>query len=328
MKMTRALVAIRQAMLKLLDLSFSVVSAMAASVAKLQWRAGPERLPRSFRAWDARGVLPVPFHYYHPAFDPAALPESVWTREGCLPGVDLRASAQLELLSQLRYSEELRKFPLHSQQKDGFYYFNRMFGPGDAEILYSIIRHLKPQRMIEIGSGFSTLLAKAALDRNRAEGQDSEHICIEPYPKPWLDNVNGTRLIRQPVETIDLAFFEQLGANDVLFIDSSHVLRIGGDVQFEYLEILPRLQPGVFVHVHDIFLPFEYPLSWVRDKKWFWTEQHLLQAFLAFNSAFEVVLALSYLNGHHREELASAAPIFRESLSSRPGSFWIHRRLQ
>ena len=324
--MTRALVAIRQATLKMVDLSFSVVSAMAASVAKLQWLGGPERLPRSFRAWDARGVLPVPFHYYHPAFDPAALPESVWTREGCLPGVDLRASAQLELLNQFRYTEELRKFPLNSTKKDGFCYLNRMFGPGDAEILYSMIRHLKPQRMIEIGSGFSTLLAKAALDRNRAEGQDSEHICIEPYPKSWLENVNGTRLIRQPVETIDLAFFEQLGANDVLFIDSSHVLRIGGDVQFEYLEILPRLQPGVFIHVHDIFLPFEYPLSWIRDRKWFWTEQHLVQAFLAFNSAFEVVLALNYLNAHHREALACAAPIYGESALSGPSSLWIRRK--
>jgi methyltransferase family protein len=182
--------------------------------------------------------------------------------------------------------------------------------------------------MIEIGSGLSTLLAKAALDRNRAEGQDSEHICIEPYPRPWLENVNGTRLIRQPVETIDLAFFEQLRANDVLFIDSSHVLRIGGDVQFEYLEILPRLQPGVFVHVHDIFLPFEYPLSWIRDRKWFWTEQHLVQAFLAFNSAFEVVLALSYLNAHHRDALACAAPIYGENALSGPSSLWIRRKLK
>jgi hypothetical protein len=106
------------------------------------------------------------------------------------------------------------------------------------------------------------------------------------------------------------------------------VVRIGGDVQFEYLEILPRLRPGVFVHTHDIFLPFEYPLSWVRDKKWFWTEQHILQAFLAFNSAFEVVLALSYLQAHHLKLLERAAPFLAEHPSTRPGSFWIRRKLE
>jgi hypothetical protein len=143
-----------------------------------------------------------------------------------------------------------------------------------------------------------------------------------------LDTVRLSKLIRKPVETVDLAVFQQLGADDILFIDSSHVLRIGGDVQFEYLEILPRLRPGVLVHAHDIFLPFEYPLSWVRDKKWFWTEQHILQAFLVFNSEFEVVLALGYLHAHHRELLARAAPVYAEHPSSGPSSLWLRRKLR
>jgi predicted O-methyltransferase YrrM len=309
------------------DFCFSMVAAFAAGVAKLQWRAGPEWLPRSFRAWNAAGVVPVPLHFYHPAFDPDALPESVWTRESQLLGIDLQTKKQLQLLSQFRYADELQRFPLNGNPKDGFYYSNRMFGPADAEILYSMIRHVKPRRVIEIGSGYSTLLAKAALDRNGAEGFDSEHICIEPFPPSWLEKVQITRLVQKPVEVIDAAFFEQLRANDILFIDSSHVLRIGGDVWFEYLEVLPRLLPGVLVQVHDIFLPFEYPVSWVREKRWFWTEQHLLQAFLAFNSAFEVVLALSYLNAHHREELAAAAPVYKEDSSCRPGSFWMRRKV-
>ena len=315
-------------MLKLIDICLSVCAAVAARVSKLQWRFGPQNLPRSFRAWNACGVLPVPFHYYHPAFDPDALPQSVWTRESSLPGIDLRVDQQLALMSQFRCQDELRQFPLRGNPSSGFYYLNRMFGPGDAEALYSIIRHLKPQRMIEIGSGCSTLLAKAALDRNRLEGHHSEHICIEPFPAPWLEELQLTRLIQKPVETIKSEFFQQLGANDILFIDSSHVLRIGGDVQHEYLEILPRLQPGVFVHAHDIFLPFEYPLSWVRDKKWFWTEQHILQAFLAFNSAFEVVLALNYLHAHHRQALAHAAPVYADHPASKPGSLWIRRKLE
>jgi predicted O-methyltransferase YrrM len=328
MQITAILIPVRRATLKIVDFCFYILAAAAAGLAKLQWRVGPENLPRSFRAWNACGVLPVPCHYYQPVFDPDALPKSVWTRESSLPGIDLRINRQLDLISQFRYEDELREFPLHGDPNNGFYHLNRMFGPGDAEALYGIIRHLKPRKMIEIGSGYSTLLAKAALDRNRAEGHDSEHICIEPYPEPWLETLQLTRVLRKPVETIEPAFFQQLGADDILFIDSSHVVRIGGDVQYEYLEILPRLQPGVFVHAHDIFLPFEYPLSWVRDKKWFWTEQHFLQAFLAFNSAFEVVLALSYLHAHQSEALARAAPIYAKYPSSKPGSFWMRRKLE
>ena len=317
-----------RSLLNVADVCLSVLAALAASIAKLQWRGGPEKLPRSFRAWNERGMLPIPFHYYHPVFDPEVLPKSVWTRQSSLPGIDLQVDRQLELISKFRYEDELREFPLQGSPRTGFYYLNHMFGPGDADALYSIIRHLKPKRMIEIGSGCSTLLAKAALHRNRLEGHDSEHICIEPYPDTWLEQLELTRLIQKPVENIEPEFFGQLGPNDILFIDSSHVLRIGGDVQFEYLEYLRRLRPGVFVHMHDIFLPFEYPLSWVRDKKWFWTEQHILQAFLAFNSAFEIVLALSYLQAHHREELERATPLLAEHPSTRPGSFWIRRKLE
>jgi Methyltransferase domain len=327
MKKMSTIAATIRGSLKVIDLCFSVLAALAAGVAKVQWRFGPENLPRSFRAWDATGVAPVPLHFYHPAFDPDSLPETVWTREDRLLGIDLQVEKQLQLLSQFRYADELQVLPLRGDPKDGFCYFNRMFGPGDAEILYSMIRHLKPHKTVEIGSGCSTLLAKAALDRNRAEGNATEHICIEPYPPSWFDEAKVTRLIRTRVETIEPAFFEQLQENDILFIDSSHVLRIGGDVWFEYLEILPRLRRGVFVHIHDIFLPFEYPRPWVRDRRWYWTEQHLVQAFLAFNSAFEVVLALSYLNAHHRQALACVAPTLVRHTSSRPASLWIRRKL-
>jgi len=313
--------------LKLFDLCGSMLAPLAAGLARLQWRWGPQNQPRSFRAWNARGVLPLPFHYYFPTFDAEALPPSVWTRESSLAGIDLRLERQLQLLDQFRYCEELRRFPLHGKAGSGFHYLNGMFGPGDAEILYSIIRHFKPRRMIEIGSGCSTMLAKAALDRNRAEGHDAEHICIEPYTAPWLEDLGLTQLIRDRVETLDPAFFQQLDNNDILFIDSSHVVRTGGDVLFEYLEIVPRLRPGVLVHVHDVFLPFEYPLSWVRDLKWFWTEQYLVQAFLAFNAEFEIVLALNYLNAHHRAALARAAPVYAEHPECSPASLWMHRKM-
>ncbi len=311
--------------LKLIDACGAALAPAAASLAKLQWRWGAANLPRSFRAWSSRGVLPLPFHYYFPVFDPDGLPSSTWSRESGLAGIDLQLQRQLALLEKFRYADELARFPRDGDHTAGYCYLNGMFGPGDAEVLYSVLRHFKPRRVIEIGSGSSTYLAKAALDRNRAEGHKAEHICIEPYSAPWLENL-GVTVVREPVEKIDIQLFHELGSNDVLFIDSSHVLRTGGDVQFEYLEILPRLNPGVLVHIHDIFLPYEYPLSWIRDQKLFWTEQYLVQAFLAFNSEFEVLLALHYLHAHCREALAQAATIYAQYPQCKPASLWIRRK--
>src|SRR5262249_44163017 len=125
------------------------------------------------------------------------------------------------------------------------------------------------------------------------------------------------------IQEIDLEFFSQLGSGDVLFIDSSHTVKIGSDVNYLFLEVLPRLRPGVIVHVHDIFMPFEYRRDWVLDEFRFWTEQYILQAFLTFNSEFDVLLANSYLNHYHQQELKAAFP----SLSSwASGSFWMRRK--
>lgn len=134
----------------------------------------------------------------------------------------------------------------------------------------------------------------------------------------------GVRLIRAEVQSVPLSEFEALGENDILFIESSHVLRIGSDVQYEFLEILPRLRPGVLVHVHDVFLPVEYLRRWVMEERRFWNEQYLLQAFLAFNSAFQVVWGGAYMSLRNPDALRSAFP--RHDLrNTSPGSFWIRR---
>jgi hypothetical protein len=130
-------------------------------------------------------------------------------------------------------------------------------------------------------------------------------------------------LVTKKVQEIDLNFFSQLQSGDILFIDSSHTVKIGGDVNYLFLQVLPRLKPGVMVHVHDIFLPFEYRRDWVLDEFRFWTEQYLLQAFLTFNSEFEVLMANSYLSHYYQEDLKAAFP----SLPSwGGGSFWMRRR--
>src|ERR1044071_9524271 len=130
-------------------------------------------------------------------------------------------------------------------------------------------------------------------------------------------------LIEKNVQEINLEFFSQLESGDILFIDSSHTVKIGGDVNYLFLEILPRLKPGVIVHVHDIFLPFEYRRDWVMDEFRFWSEQYLLQAFLTFNSEFEVLLANRYLAYRYLEDLKAAFP---NLTSWGGGSFWMPRR--
>src|SRR5262249_5831168 len=155
-------------------------------------------------------------------------------------------------------------------------------------VYYALIRHFRPKRIIEIGSGNSTVLAAAACMTNQKEyGAAPRLTAIEPYPNEILKKgLPGlTELIDQPLQKVDLGLFQTLEEGDILFIDSSHVLRAGNDVELEYLEIIPRLKPGVFVHVHDVSLPRRYPKCYF-DQQLFWNEQQLLQAFLAFNSRF------------------------------------------
>ena len=151
-------------------------------------------------------------------------------------------------------------------------------------------------------------------------------MAVEPYPNATIKKgfPGLSRLIDAPVQQVSLAEFERLRENDILFIDSSHVLKIGSDVEFLFLEVLPRLNPGVIVHIHDIFLPANYPRRWVVDELRFWNEQYILQAFLAFNRAFEVLWAASYMNIKHPERLESAFPSYKRGQRP-PGSFWMRK---
>ena len=149
-----------------------------------------------------------------------------------------------------------------------------------------------------------------------------KHVCIEPYEKPWLEQL-GVSVLRQRVEDSDKKLFSELENGDILFIDSSHVIRPQGDVLFEYLELLPTLKPGVIVHVHDIFSPRDYPRHWLVDRVLFWGEQYLLEAFLTSNKSWKILAALNYLHHDHPEKLKAVCP----NLTSRhePGSFYIQK---
>lgn len=288
-------------------------------------------LKRTFRFWERLGFHVTPSDFSEPTPDTRTLPDALWAKHSELVGIDIRESSQLELLSVFasRYRGEYDAFPRKRTTAPHQYFVdNQFFESVDGEILYCMIRHFRPRRIIEIGSGYSTLLTAQALLRNGQDddGYSCELIAVEPHPGPSLRaGFPGlSRLIAKNVQDVPLSEFDRLTANDILFIDSTHVLRIGGDVQYEYLEVLPRLRKGVLVHVHDIFLPAEYPKDWVLRLHRFWTEQYLLQAFLTFNESFEVLWAGSWMHLRHPDKLEAAFSSYSRD-ERWPGSFWMRK---
>lgn len=307
------------------DLLGAPITFLAAHWVRLLRRIGLRWLPVSRAVFNAVGVMPIRDHYYEPLFHPRHL-RAPLDQPRRLPGIDLDVPRQLALLESLRYQEELLAFPVHPPAPGEFGYLNRSFGPGDAEILYAMIRHLKPRRIVEIGSGNSTLIAAAAVRRNLvdAPGTTCEHVCVEPYEMPWLERT-GVQVLRRRVEEVGLERFRALEADDLLFIDSSHVIRPQSDVLTEFLEILPSLRPGVVVHVHDIYTPRDYPDERLRHEVRFWNEQYLLEAMLSGNRDFRVLLALHHLWSEHRDRLVACCPMLGRLPGNVPASFWMVR---
>jgi len=298
----------------------------------------PKRIlcsPRFFSVWEARGYHVVPLYYESPVPQPAELVEALWQQPSAMAATDLRDAAQLCLLDSFesRFKSEFDAFPRGSNGGRGFHLNNGWFEKVDAEILYSMIRHFRPARMIEIGSGISTTLSAQAIRKNQQEdpAYGCEFTSIEPFPVRVNPDAlpPNFKLIQARVQQVPLETFAALGENDILFIDSSHVCRTGSDVNYEILEILPRLNKGVLVHLHDIFLPWEYPRAWVVGDHRFLSEQYLLQAFLACNRDFEVVWGSYYMLRNNPDALDRAFATFREDITPPgtflPGSFWIRR---
>ena len=277
-----------------------------------------------FQNWERHGFHVTPTRFNQPIPDTQSLPESIWRRPSELVGIDMNESAQLNLLRSFsKFRDEYQQFPIgKTGEHNQFYLGNRLFDRTDALVAYCMIRHFQPRLIIEVGSGFSSLVLGQAAEKNKNSGL----ICIEPFPREFLrGGFPGLQsLIEKKVQDIDLEVFSQLDPGDILFIDSSHTVKIGGDVNYLFLEVLPRLKPGVIVHVHDIFLPFEYRRDWVLDEFRFWTEQYLLQSFLTFNSEFEVLMANYYLNHYHQDQLKATFPDLSSWVG---GSFWIRRKL-
>jgi len=276
-----------------------------------------------FDLWEEHGFHVTRNHFYDPIPDTRTLSDALWEERSPLKGVDMNVEEQLRFLQEIfpQFAEEYNAFPTEKPEAPHQYYFNNsFFGGTDALVSYCMARHFAPSLMIEVGSGFSTYVAAQAARRNG----HTELVCIEPYPQAFLkDPFPGVSdLIEKKVQAVDLSVFDRLKASDILFIDTSHIARIGSDVNFLFFEVLPALNPGVVVHVHDIFLPGEYPRNWVMKERRFWNEQYLLHAFLLYNTCFKVLFANSYMGLYYREAMQQTFP---RAPWWGGGSFWMQK---
>jgi hypothetical protein len=278
-------------------------------------------LARAFRALQSAGVNVTPNHFYWPVPDLAQLEKREWRIYSPPPACKFNLRKQMALARELAsgYGDECC---FSDDASDGEYHYgNGYFEAVDAEVTYSMVRCFKPNRIIEIGTGYSTRVLAAALQKNaQRDNIDGQLISVDPYPERFSNNLWSHRVVQIPaaVQDVDLELFDSLESNDVLFVDSSHVVAVGSDVLREYLDILPRLKPGVIIHVHDIFLPSDYPRNAVLNNLWFWSEQYLLQAFLSFNPAFEVLWGSSAMQTHCSWLLDECFPNWRGSYRRMP----------
>lgn len=269
-----------------------------------------------------------PGHFYSPIvnveevrsmFDRTDIPEQ-------LPGIEIDRGAMLVLWKQLL--PHLKDMPFHDEQSGGLrYYFNNTaFSHGDGRILSAMLRHFQPPRLVEVGSGYSSACAMDTIDRYLS-GKVAVSF-IEPYPELLInllgkEGMGRVTIHATGVQNADMTVFTQLEAGDFLFIDSTHIMKTGSDVCHELFNVLPALRPGVFVHFHDIFWPFEYGTEWVLQENRSWNELYGLRAFLMYNDTFEVVFFNDYFVKHCRDTIQADDPAM---LKNSGGSIWLRKR--
>lgn len=263
------------------------------------------------------GVDVVARNYSSPVPAWQDLPPDVFERRSALPGVPFDGDAQLAFLRGLE--PFLGEFDL----PPGFVWDNRMYDRVEADVLYAIVRRQRPRRIIELGSGFSSLIIAAAARRNIEEGADVVYTAHDPYARDFIrSGVEPLTLKLESAADVRVATFEALQAGDVLFVDTTHTVKLASEVNHVILDVLPTLAPGVIVHVHDVFLPFEYPKEFFENRL-YWAEQYMLQAFLSQNSCWEILLPLYSLARDRPGELAKLVASFQPGVG--PGAFWIRR---
>lgn len=278
-------------------------------------------LVKTWGVWESLGFYVVPKHFYFPIPDTETCRRYDFDQEFPLNGISMDDLSMCSLLQNFaRFKEEYATLYRPTGYESN----------GDGAVLYAMVRTWKPKRIIEIGSGSSTRVSCYAMQRNEREGDArGEILAIEPYPRrELLQFVAGNpyvTLVPRLAEEIDLGVFQTLKWNDILFIDSSHIVKYGNDVHYLYLRVLPQIPIGTLVHIHDIRFPQDYPGQWPLERKYFWNEQYLLQMFISFNESFEIIFASNYMRLRYPEAMNESLVGLDETGGGWPGSFWFRR---
>jgi len=270
----------------------------------------------------------LPRNYYSPVPDLSAIPETVWARRSPLRGIDLDADRSF-VFAEAHLSPYIAEWcpPLDGRlDEPTFFLRNHTFQDVDAELLYAMVRHAKPHRIVELGSGFSTLVMAEAVVANARDGEIGTLVSYDPHPRPNVAEFTIPGLGEQHAlraQDVPSEVFAALGPGDILFVDTTHTVKLDGDVNRIVLDVLPTLRPGVLVHFHDVWLPWEYHRHLLITLGYYWSEQYLLQAFLAENRGYEVVLPLQAMIRHDAKRMARLVP--RYEPEHHPSGFWIRR---
>jgi predicted O-methyltransferase YrrM len=279
-------------------------------------------------------LLENPDSYYSPipSIDGIRKKENrIWPKlSESSPGIDLNIEEQLSYLDEFKAYYSDIPFKETKLPNLRYYYNNYWYTYSDAIILYSMIRKLKPQRIIEIGSGYSSCIM---LDVNEIFFQNKIQITfIEPEPSRLIsltkkDDLKKHRLVQQEIQNIDKNLLDSLTRGDILFIDSSHISKAGSDVNDVIFEVLPSLNKDVYIHFHDVMYPFEYPKQWVYEGRFF-NEAYLLRAFLQYNDSFSIVYFNTYLEHFYKKRIEESIPLcLKEAVNWTPvhGSIWLKK---
>jgi hypothetical protein len=276
------------------------------------------------RAAERLGVQVVLKTYYSPIPDLANLPSGVWGTRDPLRGIPFDLDAQMEFVER-ELSGPVGEL-VWGGDVDARYAYepdNDSYPLPDARVLYAMIRHLRPRQIVELGSGQTTRVMAQACRENARAGTSTRLRAFDPFPTAIDDDLPGlTELVRTKAQDVPDEVFSELQAGDALFVDTTHTVKIASDVNHIVLRVLPLLAEGVYVHIHDIFLPYEYPRFFFADYGLYWAEQYLLQAFLEFNSSFEVLCAVHALGREQGPRIAAAGVLAPGEIGS---SFWITR---
>ncbi len=267
-------------------------------------------------------------HFYSPIvskIDLDRFENDIWQEHNidAITGIDLQPEKQKEFLKELSIYYNDLPFTEEKSPENRYCYNNGTYSYTDAIVLCSIIRHLRPKKIIEIGSGYSSAVM---LDTREKFALDIDLTFVEPYPKLLFalfkkNDLENCKVFDTGVQAVPLKEFEKLRTNDILFIDSSHVSKTGSDVNYELFKILPNLASGVIIHVHDMFFPFEYPKEWVYEGR-NWNEIYLLRAFLSYNHDFEILLFSDYMHTHHKSAFAEMPLTYKNT----GGNLWLRKK--